>query len=190
MESLLLVEITKWCPEFVLLCSCAVEFFSFRNPFSSLVFLHLSDLSSSVPWVWNGTITKSQELLTKCLQHEKSPQRACGSVWVRMRGIRGGAGWWWAWFLYRYMSSVGGVGGYRKWVGRNIRPASAKNSKPTADWRFHFVLKKEETEEKWPLYFYLHCKKNTAVFTGKKWQLWLFRKLCKIYSKIVDTFTE
>lgn len=75
-------------------------------------------------------------------------QRWCGSMWVRTRGSRGGTCWWWGWwwgrlFRYRYRSSVGGAGGYRKCEGRNILLASARSSRPTADWRFHFVLTEE-----------------------------------------------
>lgn len=51
-----------------------------------------------------------------------------------MWGSRGGAEWcWWAWLRYRYRFIVGGAGGYRKCVGRNILLASASSSKPAAD---------------------------------------------------------
>lgn len=63
-----------------------------------------------------------------------------------MRGNRGGADCWWVWLLYRYRSSVGGAGGYRKCEGRNIVGSLPSSSSPTADWRFHLVLRKKKAE--------------------------------------------
>lgn len=58
-----------------------------------------------------------------------------------MMGNRGGADCWWVWLLYRYRSSVGGAGGYRKCEGRNIVGSLPSSSSLTADWRFHLVLR-------------------------------------------------
>lgn len=38
---------------------------------------------------------------------------------------------------------MGGAGGYRKCEGRNILGSFPSSSSPTADWRFHLVLRKK-----------------------------------------------
>lgn len=118
-------------------------------------------------------------------------QRWCGSMWVRTRGSRGGACWWWWWgrlFRYRYRSSVGGAGGYRKCEGRNILLASARSSRPTADWRFHFVLM-EETQR------HVHHGNNTTtsclkIFTCRqRWFKTSLKQRCALeFSYLPDFF--